>query len=313
MLRPNHAVRLGLRAASRNPELPFAKALIDQGGNLVALLPLALAALLIASTARGPVLVAALHALRTALTMRWAIAGAALAALAILFLASALFWAGALPVLAADAELDRRPPPGNFLLLLSRGAARTVVAALFGWGIAVLFAVACALALVLAVPALLERPSVLLLAGTALIASILLFGSVLLDALARLTVIRAAVFGDAPAAAFGKAASLLGSRLGACVVITLAFLLLELLAASVVAALTGFVSGAAFLRPRIELTALPVRAAIALAAAAVLAWLEVGRMGALAALAADAEGMLQEDRPPPVAELVVDALPAEEG
>jgi hypothetical protein len=135
---------------------------------------------------------------------------------------------------------------------------------------------------------------------------------VLLDVLARLTVIRAAVFGDGATSAFGKAASLLGARLGACVTITAAFLLLELLAGSAAAALTGIVSGAAFLRPSVELTALPVRAAIGLAAAALFAWLEVGRMAALAAIAADAEGMLEEEQPPEVAELVVDALPAEE-
>ena len=312
MLRPNHAVRLGLRAASRNPELAFVKALIDQGGNLLALLPLALGVLLVLAAARGPALRAVVLALRAALALRWAVLGAILAALVILFFAGTLFWAGALPVLAADAELGRRPPPGNFVLLLSRGAARTVVAAALGWGLLLLFAVACALALLFAVPAAIVRPSFLLLAGAAAIGALLLAGSILLDLLARLTLIRAAVFGDAASAAFGKAATLLGARLGACVAITFAFILLELVTASLAATLAGFVSGAAFLDPPLELTALPARAALGLAAAAVFAWLEVGRMGALAALAADAEGVLGEEQPAPVAELVVDALPVEE-
>jgi len=312
MLRANQAVRLGLRAASRNPELPFLKALIDQGGSLLAILPVAFAALLTVSAVRGPALSAALLALETALRLRWAILGGVLAALVLLFFASALFWAGALPVVAADAELNRRPPPGNFLLLLSRGAARTVLAASIGWAIVVLFAAACALALAVAAPVLWETPSILLLAAAALIAALFVAGAVLLDVLARLTVIRAAVFGDSASAAFGKAASLLGGRLGGCVAITLAFMLLEILVASATAALTGMLSGAALFRPRIELTALPARAAIGLAAAAIFSWLEVGRMGALAAIAADAEGMLEEEQPAPVAELVVDALPAED-
>jgi hypothetical protein len=70
-----------------------------------------------------------------------------------------------------------------------------------------------------------------------------------------------------------------------------------------------------FLDPQAELVALAPRAAVALAAAAVFAWLEVGRMGAFAALAADAEGLIAPEpppEPPPVAELVIDALPAED-
>lgn len=312
MLPANHAVRLGLRAASRNPELAFAKALVDQAGNLLALLPLALAAVLVISAARGRPLRAALLLLRAAAVLRWPLLGALLAAFAILFLAGMLFWAGALPLLAADAELDRRPPPGNFFLLLSRGAARAVCAGALGWGIPLLSGIACTLALLFAVPAALARPSAALFAGAALIGVVLAAGSILLDALARLTLIRAAAFGDGASAAFGKASALLGRRLGACVVITLAFMLLELLTAAVAGALVGLVSGTAFLDPPVELIALAPRAAIALAAAAVYAWLEVGRMGALAAIAADAEGLLEAQQPPPVAELVVEALPVNE-
>jgi hypothetical protein len=311
MLRANHAVRLGLRASSRNPELAFTKALIDQAGNLLALLPLVLGALLVFAAAQGGPLLAALRALRAAAVVRWPLLAAVLAALAILFLGGMLFWAGTLPLLAADAELDRQPPRGNFALLLSRGAARTLVAGALGWGVALGFATACSLALLAAVPAVLVRPSLPLIGGTALVGALLLMGSIVLDALARLTLVRAAAFGDPPSAAFGKAVSLLGARLGSCVVVTLAFLLLETIAGATAAAFTGYVSGVSFLDPGAELLALAPRAAIGLAAAAVFGWLEVGHMGALAALAADAEGLVGPQEPPR-AELVVEALPVEE-
>lgn len=311
MLRPNHAVRLGLRASSRNPELAFVKALIDQVGNLLALLPIVLGALLVLGVLRRGTLPAVLRALQVAAALRWPLLGALLAALAILFLAGMLFWAGAIPLLAADAEIDRRPPRGNFALLLSRGAARTLVAGALGWGISLAFTAACSLALLFVVPLMIARPSGLLLAFAAFVAALLLAGAVLLDPLARLTMVRAAAFGDPPSAAFGKAASLLGARLGACVAVTLAFVLLELVVGATVATVVGFVSGMSFLDPRAELLALAPRAAIGLAAAAVFGWLEVGRMAALAVIAADAEGLIAPQEPPP-AELVIEALPVEE-
>lgn len=311
MLRANHAVRLGLRASSRNPELAFVKALIDQVGSLLALLPVALGAVLVLAVLRRGTLPALLRALQVAAAVRWPLLGGVLAALAILFFAGMLFWAGGIPLLAADAEIDRRPPRGNFALLVSRGAARTVVAGALGWGISLTFTAACSVALLFAVPLALTRPSGALFAFAALVGVILAAGSVLLDPLARLTMVRAAAFGDPPTAAFGKAASLLGARLGACVGVTLAFLLLELVAGASVATITGLVSGMAFLNPRAELLALAPRAAIGLAAAAVFGWLEVGRMAALAAIAADAEGLIAPQEPPP-AELVIEALPVEE-
>jgi hypothetical protein len=312
MLRANHAVRLGLRASSRNPELAFVKALIDQVGNLLALLPIVLGGLLVFAVVRRGTLPALLRGLRVAAAVRWPLLGALLAAMAILFLAGMLFWAGAIPLLAADAEIDRRPPRGNFALLLSRGAARTLVAGALGWGIYLSFTAVCSLALLLAVPMAVIRPSGTLFAFAALAGAVLLAGSVVLDPLARLTMVRAAAFGDPPTAAFGKAASLFAARLGSCVAVTLAFLLLELVAGAVVATLTGFISGAAFLDPRAELLALAPRAAIGLAAAAVFAWLEVGRMAALASIAADAEGLIAPPQEPPPAELVIEALPVEE-
>jgi len=302
MLRASQAVRLGLRAASRNPELSFAKALLDQGGNLLAILPLALGAVLLAAIARGEVLRAATAALRAILALRWPVLGGIATALVIAFAGSMLFWAGAVPLLAADAELDRRPPPGNFLVLLSRGAARTIVAGALGWGLAVLFTLACEAAAVFGIPAALLRPSPILFAAFALLVSVAVTGTFLLDALARLTIVRAAAFGDAGTTAFGKAISLLGARLGAAMLITLVFVGLELI-------------GATFFNLPAELLALAPRAAIGLAAAAVFGWLEVARMGAFAALAADAEGLIAPEAPPepaPVAELVVEALPVEE-
>jgi hypothetical protein len=315
VLRANHAVRLGLRAASRNPELSFAKALVDQAGTLLAILPLALAALLIAGAARGAVLPAVARALRALVVLGWPVLGGVLTALAIAFTAGMLFWSGAVPLLAADAELNRRPPPGNFIVLVSRGAARTLLAGILGWGLSLLFSLSCAAAIVVAVPAAVLRPSPRLFAGAALVGAAALLGGLLLDLLARLTLVRAAAFGDSASAAFGKAASLLGARLGACLAVTLAFVLLELIVASSAAVFTGVLSGGAWLDPAAELLALAPRAAVGLAAAAVFAWLEVGRMGALAALAADAEGLIEPPappEPPPVAELVVEALPADE-
>jgi hypothetical protein len=306
MLRGNHAVRLGLRAASRNPELAFAKALLDQGGNLLALLPIAIAAALIASANFGRVV-------RALAALGWATTGAVLAAVALAAAVTAAFWAGALPLLAADAEMNRRPPSGHFLALLARGAVRTIVAAVAGWGLALSFALCCAAALAWAVPIAAARPSPGTLAALALLCAAALVGGVLLDVLARLVLIRAAAFGESASAAFGKAASLLGARLGGCLIVTAAFVFLELIAATVAGLFTGLLPGEAF-DLRAELIGLAPRIAAGLAFAAVFAWLEVGRMGALAALAADAEGLIEtpEQPEPPVAELVVEALPAED-
>ena len=314
MLRANQAVRLGLRAASRNAELSFAKALINQGGNLIALLPIALAAALIAALARGNALRSALLAARALAALRWPVLGGIAAALSIALAASLLFWAGAVPLLAADAELNRRPPPGNFALLVSRGAARTLVAGILGWGISILFTLACDAAVIFAIPAVLLRPSPALFAAAALAGAVAVTGTFLLDALARLIMVRAAAFGDSATPAFARAVSLLGARLGASALITVVFVALELIVGAVAASLTGLLSAGSF-NPRDQVLALAPHAAIALAAAAVFGWLEVGRMGAFAALAADAEGLIAPEappEPPPRAELVVEALPADE-
>jgi hypothetical protein len=247
--------------------------------------------------------------------LSWSILGAILTALAIAFTAAMSFWAGALPLLAADAELGRRPPPGNFAVLLSRGAARALLAGALGWGLSSLFSVACAVAFLVGAGAAAFKSSASLLAGAALAGAAGVLGSVLLDLLARLTLVRAAVFGDPATSAFAKAASLFAHRSGALLVVTAAFIFLELIVASVGTTLTAMLSGAAWLDPAPQAIALAPRAAVALTTGAVFAWLEVGRMGALAALAADAEGLIEPPappEPPPAAELVVDAIPADD-
>lgn len=335
MLRANHAVRLGLRAASRNPELAFAKALLDQLGNLLTLLPLLLAGILLAAAVGDrDALHALVRGLAVARALRWPVAGGYCAALCIVWALGIGFWSGALPLLAADTEMDARPPPGNFMLLVSRGFARVAGAGAVGSLLSLVYAVACTLALVAAVPLLVARPSPALLACVALVIAIAVVGGVLVDLLARLMLVRAAALGDGVTAAFGHAASLLGARLGGCIAIAAAFLLLELLVAATGTLFTGMLSGRALLDPRGELLAVAPRLAVGLALAAVFAWLEVGRQGALAALAADAEGLIQlppDPRPSapvpavlerpwpepiiealPVDDAVVEALPVEE-
>ena len=99
MLPANQAVRLGLRAASRNPELAFGKALLDQTGNLLALLPLLLGGVLLIAVSGGDPLRGLLALFRVGPRLALCLAGAGAAVLALSFVASALFWAGALPLL----------------------------------------------------------------------------------------------------------------------------------------------------------------------------------------------------------------------
>ncbi len=314
MLRANQAVRLGLRAASRNPELAFGRALIDQTGNVLAFLPLVLAALFVFGLLDRTDVAGALEAIRA---LQWPTLGAIAAAAALAFSGGMLFWAGALPLLAADAEMNRRPPAGNFALLAARGFARVLLAGIAGAALSILFPLACTVALLAALPALAVKPSPLLLAGAALIASLSVAGGVLFDLAGRLLLVRAGSFGESVSVAFGKAVSLLSARLGACVVVSVAFLVLDLITATVAGTLTGVISSASFLDPGVELVALAPRIGVTLAAAVVFAWLEVGRMAALSALALDGEGLIEPPAPapvspPPVAEPVIEALPVDE-
>ena len=309
VLRANQAVRLGLRASSRNPELGFARALIDQLGNLIAFLPALLFALLVVAAADSGSIRRLLASMRA---LQWPTIGGTVAGLALAFAAGMLFWSGALPLVAADAEMDQRPPAGNFAVLASRGFARTLVAGLVAYGLSILFAAACTITLLTALPAASVRPDPIFFAGAAFIGTVSVAGSFFFDMLGRLLLIRAAAFGEGVTVAFGKAMSLLGARLGACFVITLAFIVLDLIVAATVGTLTTVLSGGSFFNPDTELLALAPRIAVGLAAAAVFAWLEVAHMGAFAALALDAEGLIEPEpppAPPPPAEPVVEALP----
>jgi hypothetical protein len=317
-----HAVRLGLRASSRNPELAFGKALIDLVGSLLSLLPVVLAALLLSGAVQAADLLALLRGLRA---LRWPLWGAALAVGALSFAASAAFWAGAVPLLAADAEMGARPPPGNFARLAGAGFARVAGASALGLLLGLLQAAAGATAIVAGALLFARRPGPGLAAGVALAVTLAILGGLVTDALSRLLVVRASVLGEGTGAAFAGAGRLLGGRLGTCLSITASFWLLELIAAGSASALGGSISASAALDARGQLLALAPRAALAIASAAVLAWLEVARQGAFGMLAANDAGLLDPPEPPeppePVPtvlerpreeERVIEALPAPE-
>jgi hypothetical protein len=298
----NQAVRLGLRAASRNPELAFGRTLIDQAAALLSLLPVVLAGFLIAGATIGSIW-------RAIAVLRWPTLGAMVVAFALSLTAGAFFWAGTLPLLAADVELDRRPPPGNFALLASRGFSRVLLTALTSQLLSNLVVAACVLAVFFAVPVAMLQPSSGRLAVVALVVISAVIFSLLVDLLLRFWLLRAAAFGEGVSAAFGKAASLLSARLGQGMIVTAAFLLLELIVSALAGALGGIFSRLALSDADAALLGLAPRIALGLAFAAVFAWLEVGRMGALAAIACDAEGLLGPDHGEHPPEPVIDALP----
>src|SRR5882672_945694 len=315
MLRANQAVRLGLRAASRNPELSFGKALLDALGSALSMLPWALAAVLVVA--------AAAVALGK---MRWALLGGALAAAAISWTLGMAFWSGALPVLAADAELQRRPPPGHFWPLAVRGFPRVAAAGALAYGLLLAFGLSLGVAALSGAATVLARPTPGAFALLALTGCFAIVGGILLEALARLMLVRASAFGDGPLTAFARACELLGRRPGACAAVQLAFLLLQLIVASAAGLFTGILW--AGLDPALFLLAVPPRLAAGLAFGTVFSWLDVGRQGALAALVADAVGLIDlppESPPlPPAPDVlrrpqviealpVIDALPAPPG
>jgi hypothetical protein len=324
MLRANQAVRLGLRAASRNPELSFGKALLDALGSALSALPWVLAAVLVASAAGwlDPLLGLAVAAVALR-QMSWALLGGALSAAAISWALGMAFWSGALPVLAADAELQRRPPPGHFWPLALRGFARVAAASALAYGLLLAFWVSLGVAAASGAATILLHPSPAAFALFALSGCLAIVGGILLDALARLMLVRAAAFGDGAVSAFARSCEVLGRRLGACAAVQLAFFLLQLVVATVAGLFSGILW--AGLDPAVHALALPPRLAVALAFGAVFAWLEVARQGALAALVADAEGLIDlppESPPlPPAPDVlrrpeviealpVIDALPA---
>src|SRR5689334_20983788 len=82
VLRANRAVRLGLRASSRNPELAFGKGLLDAIGTLLALLPPAMGLLVLVS----PIAISRLIVVAKGVSL--AVAGGVLCALAVGIVAS---------------------------------------------------------------------------------------------------------------------------------------------------------------------------------------------------------------------------------
>ena len=289
MLRAHQAVRLGLRAASRNPEISFGKALLDALGSALSALPFLLAAALVVALAGHLTPLLALAAAAAALAkVRWALLGGALAAGAISWTLGMAFWAGALPVLAADAELQRRPPPGHFWPLALRSLPRVAATGALAYGLLFAFALSLGVLALAGAATIVARPSGGAFALLALGGTVGIVSGILLDALVRLMLVRAAAFGDGATAAFARSSDFLGRRLGACVAVQLAFLLLELIVASVAGLFTSVLwSG---FNPEVVLLSLPARVAAGLAFGAVFAWLEVARQGALAALVADGEG-----------------------
>jgi hypothetical protein len=131
--------------------------------------------------------------------------------------------------------------------------------------------------------------------------------------------VRATAFGDGARAAFANGSNLLARRLGACVAVQLAFLLLQAIVATVAGLVTGILWPG--FDPALQIVALAPRVAAGLAFGVVFAWLEVARQGAFAALVADAEGLVElpaEPPPPPPAPAVlrrpdvIEALPVVE-
>jgi hypothetical protein len=316
MLRAQNAIRLGLRAATRNPELAFAKTLLDLGGTALSLLPVffaAVCAYIVATRADlAPGLFRAVAALQA---MTWSTAGAVGCALLLSWALGAAFWSGALPLLAADAELSRRPPPGNFFLLASRGFSRVVTATAVATGISILVRIALFLALAFSAFACVVRPTAGRFAALALVLTAGVAVYFLLDLLFDLWLVRAAALGDGATMAFGRAASFLGRRLGACLLVSIEFAFFDL----IVALVSGFAVAAALswaevgLDPGTTALSIPARVAISIAFGALFAWLEVARKGSLAALAADDDGLIEgrppEPEEPPPGEPIVEALP----
>ena len=319
MIRAQNAIRLGFRAATRNPELAFAKTLLDLGGTALSLLPVVFAAVCAYVVATRADLAAGLFRAVAALqAMTWSTAGALACALLLSWALGAAFWSGALPLLAADAELSRRPPPGNFFLLAGRGFSRVVSASAMATGILLMVRIAFVVLVVVSAFACILHPTVGRFAAAALFLTAAIALYFLLDLLGELWLVRAAALGDGTTVAFGRAASLLGRRLGACLLVSIEFAFFDLM----VAVVSGFAVAVALsqadvgLDPNSTAFSIPARVAVSIAFGAVFAWLEVARKGSLAALAADDEGLIEGPppgpAPPPRREPIVEALPVPE-
>src|SRR5256885_1715439 len=234
MIRPQNAIRLGFRAATRNPELAFAKALLDRGATALSLLPVLFAAVCAYVVATREDLVPGLFQAVMALrAMTWSTAGAFGCALLLSWAFGVAFWSGALPLLAADAELSRRPPPGNFFLLAGRGFSRVVTASALATAIVLLVRIAFFLVLALSAFACVLHPTVGRVAALAFLLTAGIAVYFLLDLLGELWLVRAAALGDRTTVAFGRAASLLGRRPFACLLVSIEFAFLDLMVAKI--------------------------------------------------------------------------------
>jgi hypothetical protein len=319
MLRAQNAIRLGFRAATRNPELAFAKALLDLGGTALSLLPVVFAAVcayIVATRADlAPGLFRAVAALQA---MTWSTAGAIGCAVLLSWVLGTAFWSGALPLLAADAELSRRPPPGNFFLLAGRGFSRVVSASAMALAISILVRIALFVALTFSVFACVVHPTVGRFAGLALLLTSGVAVYFLLDLLGDLWLVRAAALGDGTTVAFGRAASLLGRRLGACLLVSIEFAFFDVMVALVsgMAVAVALSSADVGLDPANMAFSIPARVAVSIAFGALFAWLDVARKGSLAALAADDDGLIEGPVTPPSGSApfapIVEALPVPE-
>src|SRR5258707_8653583 len=134
-------------------------------GHALARVPLAFALILISLFAADRGLDALGPLVRVLRAVGWATAGGVTAALALSFVAAMAFWSGALPLLAADAEMDARPPPGNFAVLAARGVGRVLPAGLAADGLSFFFIIAFTVALTVGVPAFALRRAPPPLAG----------------------------------------------------------------------------------------------------------------------------------------------------
>ncbi|MFL5424452.1 MAG: hypothetical protein ACJ783_05420 [Myxococcales bacterium] len=319
MIGAQNAIRLGVRAATRNPELAFAKTLLDLGGTALSVLPaffVAVCAYIVAT--RSDLSSGIFRAIAALQAMSFCAAGALGCALLLSWALGTAFWSGALPLLAADAELSRRPPPGNFFLLAGRGFSRVVATSAAAAALGIVVRIVLSLAALAWALACLVRPTVARVAALALALCVGLTVHFLLDLLADLWLVRSAALGDRTSVAFGRAASLLGRRLSACLLVSIEFaffdLLVALVAGGVVAAALS--SANVLLDPQSAFFSVPARVAASIAFGAVFAWLEVARKGSLAAIAADDDGLIEgpppPPSPPPPVEPVVEALPAPE-
>jgi hypothetical protein len=302
MVRVRTAFRLGFRAASRNGELAFAKALLDLAGTLLSLLPsLLFVALALRLTGLGDPL-ATLLRLGQASRAAWLpLTGAALAGGALSWALTLAFLGGALPLLTADAELGARPPAGSFLRLATSAFPRLAAAGAVTTGLLLLVNTVLLVA-VLAAPLVLgPHPGPAAVASVALVLAFSFVGGLLLDLLARLTLVRAAIFGEGATKAFARAAGLLGDRLGALLGLWLLCVFVEVVVATSLATLGSGLDTRALTSLADAILTLAPRAALAIVGAVLFAWVELGRLGALAILAADAEGLITIEEPVEVA------------